>query len=70
MIHITTKRQFETGTKVMVDGIPQEVIEVDFSKGLNLSVEVPGLRDDVDEPVILTTWLHWSEMANITINND
>lgn len=68
MIQITTKRMFEVGTKIEVDGIVQDVIEIDFCKGIKISVEIPGLSDN-EIPVRLDDWIHWSEMANISRND-
>lgn len=46
--------------KIVVDGIPADVIQVHSFNGIQYQVTIPGLRDAEGKQQFITDWLPWS----------
>lgn len=51
--------------KIMVDGIPADVIKVDPFHGIQYQIAIPGLRDADGNQVFIKDWAPWSIVLDL-----
>lgn len=51
--------------KIMVDGIPADVIQVHSFNGIQYQIAIPGLRDAEGKQMFIKDWAPWSIVLDL-----